>query len=71
MTYIFESDMTNFFLNKRNLKPYSNSILSVKTGHSDFQNQTLQFFATSAFGLELFSIDSLPLSNICPGLKHL
>jgi hypothetical protein len=35
-THLFESDMTKSFLNKLNLKPYSYSIYSGKTGYSGF-----------------------------------
>jgi hypothetical protein len=40
---LFELDMTKSFLNNQNLKPYPDSIVSIKTGHSDFENWTLQF----------------------------
>jgi hypothetical protein len=42
-TYLFELEMTKSFLNKLNLKSYSDSIYSGKTGYSDIQNQTVQF----------------------------
>jgi hypothetical protein len=42
-TQLFESDTTKSFLNNRNLKPYSDSTLSEKIGHSDFQNRTFRF----------------------------
>jgi hypothetical protein len=35
-TKLFESDMTKSFLNKLNLKPYSDSIYGGKTGQSSF-----------------------------------
>jgi hypothetical protein len=48
-TYLFGSDMTKSFLNKLNLKPYSDSIFSKKTVHSDLQNRTVQFLRLPLF----------------------
>jgi hypothetical protein len=40
---LFDSYTCKSFLNKLNLKPYSDSICSGKTGYSGIQNQIVQF----------------------------
>jgi hypothetical protein len=42
-TYLFELDMTKSFLNKLNLKIYSDFICPGKTGYSGIQNRIVQF----------------------------
>jgi hypothetical protein len=42
-TYLFESDTIKSFINKLNLKPYSHSIWSEKTGYSGLINRMVQF----------------------------
>jgi hypothetical protein len=42
-TYLFESDKTKSFLNKLNLKSYSDSICSEKTRYSGLPNRMVQF----------------------------
>jgi hypothetical protein len=37
-TELFKLDMTKSFINKQNLKPYSDSICSMKTRYSGIQN---------------------------------
>jgi hypothetical protein len=41
--YLFESDMTKYFLNKLNLKPYSNYICSGKSRYCSLANQMVRF----------------------------
>jgi hypothetical protein len=43
MTYLFGSDTIKSFLNKLNLKSYSDYIYSRIIRYSDFQNRTVQF----------------------------
>jgi hypothetical protein len=43
MTQFFELDTTKSFLNKLNLKPYSDSIYFRKTGYSGLANRMVQF----------------------------
>jgi hypothetical protein len=43
MTQHFDSYTTKSFLNKQNLKSYSDSTLSVKTRPSEIGNRTIQF----------------------------
>jgi hypothetical protein len=42
-TQLFDSYTTKSFLNKQNLKPYSDSTLSIKTGPSKIGNRTIWF----------------------------
>jgi hypothetical protein len=43
MMYLIESDMTKYFLNKLNLKYYSDSICYGKTGYSSLSNRMVRF----------------------------
>jgi hypothetical protein len=54
---LFKSDTTKSLLNETNFKPYSDSTLSEKTGHSDFQIRTLWFLR-----LRLLVWNSSPLA---------
>jgi hypothetical protein len=42
-TLLFESNMTKSFLNKLNLKHYSDSICFGKTGYSGIQNRIVRY----------------------------
>jgi hypothetical protein len=44
MTYLFESDMTKYFLNKQNLNSYLDSICFRKNRQSSLANKMVWFF---------------------------
>jgi hypothetical protein len=69
MTYLFESDTTKSFLNKLNLKTYSDSLCSGKIGHSSIQNGIIWFLRLRLLAWISSISDSLMPFSYFPCLK--